>query len=72
MSGGGGREAAILHSSIRNQEGIPIEAEETQRQFDPASGFTDIQGCFQVHDGTPVLVMCVVSMDVYVGMKARG
>lgn len=35
-------EAAILHSSIRNQEGITIEAEETQRQLDPDSGVTDI------------------------------
>lgn len=34
--------AAILHSSIRNQEGITIEAEETQRQLDPDSGFADI------------------------------
>jgi hypothetical protein len=37
--GGGGGEAAILHSSIRNQEGITIEAEETQRQLDSDSGF---------------------------------
>lgn len=36
---GGG--TAILHSSIRNQEGLTIEAEETQRQLDPDSGFTD-------------------------------
>lgn len=34
--------AAILHSSIRNQEGITVEAEETQRQLDPDSGFADI------------------------------
>lgn len=38
MAGGG---AAIPHSSVRYQEGTSIEAEETQRQLDHDSGFTE-------------------------------
>lgn len=61
---GGG--AAIPHSSVRYQEGTAIEAEETQRQLDRDSDFTE----------TPVISMyleelrllcCALSVSMCVG-----
>lgn len=60
-------EAAIPHLSIRYQEGTTIEAEETQRQLDRDSGFTETPVISKYLEELP-FVLCIECIHVRVGV----